>query len=76
MKTQEKIERGAEVKYSGNHTASAAKYRNADGYIRYGISYQQDEMPAFSSQEFNTEAELIEAMRNVAPLTKWRTYKE
>jgi hypothetical protein len=76
MKTSEKIERGAEVNYSGNHTASVGKHRNADGDIKFGISYQQGEMPAFSRKEFDTEAELIAEMRTVAPLTKWRTCKE
>lgn len=72
MNASEKIERGCEVNYGSGYTASAGKHRNIDGEIRYGISYQQGEMPAFSRKEFATEAELISEMRTVAPLSKWR----
>jgi len=76
MSTHSKIEQGCEVNYGVSLTASAGKFRNNDGDIRFGISYQQGEMPAFSRKEFATESELIEAMRNVAPLTKWRISRD
>ena len=72
MTTNEKIERGCEANYSSGYTASAGKYRDADGNIRYGISFQVGEMPAFNRSEFDTEAELIAAMREVTPLSHWR----